>query len=322
MPLKIAVIGDVHEQWEEADNLVLEALAVDLALFVGDFGNEAVEIVRRIAALTIPKAVILGNHDAWYTASAWGRKQCPYDPKREDRVQQQLDLLGAAHVGYDKLDIPELQLSIVGSRPFTWGGPEWKNKEFLAERYGVTNFHESSRKILDAARRTIYKTVVFLGHNGPLGLGEEPESICGRDWAPLGGDHGDPDLAQAIAQTRHLGKHIPLVTFGHMHHRLRHTQSYLRQRVQKKDGGETVYLNGASVPRIKWENGQKLRHFSLVVLEDGLVSQISQVWVGENFRIASEEYLYQRVCAEPRQTQRTRRLYFYEGITYSTSLLG
>ena len=38
---KIAVIGDVHDQWEIEDNLALEALQVDLALFVGDFVNES-----------------------------------------------------------------------------------------------------------------------------------------------------------------------------------------------------------------------------------------------------------------------------------------
>ena len=87
MSLKIAVIGDIHDQWEEVDNLALEALTVDLALFVGDFGNESVEVVRRIASLNLPKAAIMGNHDAWYSASSWGRKQCPYDQEKENRVQ-------------------------------------------------------------------------------------------------------------------------------------------------------------------------------------------------------------------------------------------
>ncbi|MFM6057249.1 MAG: metallophosphoesterase, partial [Microcystis aeruginosa] len=88
---KIAVIGDVHDQWEIEDNLALEALQVDLALFVGDFGNESLEIVGRIASLSLPKAVILGNHDAWYSATPWGRKQCPYDRGKEDRVTAQLE---------------------------------------------------------------------------------------------------------------------------------------------------------------------------------------------------------------------------------------
>ncbi|KAK3010889.1 hypothetical protein RJ639_011614 [Escallonia herrerae] len=39
----------------------------DLVLFTGDLGNENVELVRSIADLRFPKAVILGNHDAWTT---------------------------------------------------------------------------------------------------------------------------------------------------------------------------------------------------------------------------------------------------------------
>jgi uncharacterized protein (TIGR04168 family) len=292
MSLKIAVIGDIHDQWEEADNLALEALTVDLALFVGDFGNESVEVVRRIASLNLPKAAIMGNHDAWYSASSWGRKQCPYDQEKENRVQQQLDLLGEAHVGYGKLDIPNLELSIVGSRPFSWGGPEWKNKKFLEARYGITNFEDSSRKIIESVNQSTYNTVIFLGHNGPFGLGEQPEDMCGKDWQPLGGDHGDPDFAEAIAKARQLGKRIPLVTFGHMHHRLRHTKSCFRQRVQECKEG-TVYLNAACVPRIQGENGHKIRNFSLVSLLNGLVETISLVWVGEDFTIVSEECLYQ-----------------------------
>ncbi|MGH2412913.1 MAG: TIGR04168 family protein, partial [Microcystaceae cyanobacterium] len=238
--IQIAVVGDIHDRWEEDDNLSLEHLGIDLALFVGDFGNESVEIVRRIAALKLPKAAIMGNHDAWYTASAWGRKKCPYDQTQEDRVQQQLDLLGKSHVGYGQRDFPDLNLSVVGSRPFSWGGPEWKNETFLRDRFGVSNFEESTMRIVAAAQQTVYDTVIFLSHNGPSGLGEQPEASCGRDWHPLGGDHGDPDLASAIAKVRTLGKQIPLVTFGHMHHRLRHTQAKLRTAVNQSSEG-TIY---------------------------------------------------------------------------------
>ncbi len=59
--ITIAVVGDVHNQWDEQDNLALQRLGVDLALFVGDFGNEAVEVVRKVAAVETPKAVIHGQ---------------------------------------------------------------------------------------------------------------------------------------------------------------------------------------------------------------------------------------------------------------------
>lgn len=291
--LKIAVVGDVHDQWEVEDGIALKHLGVDLVLFVGDFGNESVEVVKAIASLDIPKAAVMGNHDAWYTATEWGRKKCPYDRSTEDRVQEQLNILGSAHVGYGKLDLDDWQLTVVGGRPFTWGGPEWRFAEICAERYGVTSPEESADKIVKAVKSAAYETIIFLGHNGPSGLGDRPEDPCGKDWHPIGGDFGDPDLAEAISRSLTAGKIIPLVTFGHMHHTLRHTKKVLRKPVFRSPEG-TIYLNAARVPRIVENNGQKLRNFSLVTLEAGIVSQASLVWVGNDYQIVSTEILYER----------------------------
>jgi uncharacterized protein (TIGR04168 family) len=290
--IKIAVVGDVHDQWEAEDAIALKHLGVDLVLFVGDFGNEAVSVVQAIASLDLPKAAILGNHDAWYTATDWGRKKCPYNRQQEDWVQEQLDLLGQTHVGYGKLDFPEFNLTVVGGRPFTWGGPDWKYAPFYLERYRVANFADSADRILAAALSSNYETIIFLGHNGPAGLGESPDSPCGKDWDPMGVDFGDPDFTAAIAQTRSAGKSIPLVTFGHMHHQLR-IRNKLRQAVATSAEG-TIYLNAASVPRIIPTADNRLRNFSLVQMQAGIVSQISLVWVGQDFSITSEQILYTR----------------------------
>ncbi|MEO9123797.1 MAG: TIGR04168 family protein [Microcoleus sp.] len=290
--IKIAVVGDVHDQWEPEDGEALKHLDVDLALFVGDFGNESVEVVRAIASLDIPKAAVFGNHDAWYTATEWGRSQCPYDRAQENRVQQQLDLMGEAHVGYGKRDFPELGITVVGSRPFTWGGSEWKYNDFYSEWFGVESFEESARRIAGAAAEADCENVIFLGHTGPTGLGEAPEDPCGRDWKPLGGDWGDPDFAQAIDRTRNSGKHIPLVTFGHMHHQLRHIKKELRKSLVSAEG--TVYLNAARVPRIVETECSKQRNFSIVLLENGTVSEVSLVWVGKDFALERQQILYRQ----------------------------
>ena len=289
--IKIAVVGDIHDLWDHDDEAALKALGVDLVLLVGDFGNESVEVVRSIAQMTLPKAAILGNHDAWYNATDWGIQQCPYDRTQEDRVQQQIDLLGDANVGYGKLDLPEFGLSVVGSRPFSWGGSVWKNNRFYRTRCGVKNFSESTDRIVAAAEAAAYETVIFVGHNGPTGLGDLPEDPCGKDWQPIGGDHGDPDFEQAIAKTRFLGKTIPLVAFGHMHHTLRHTKQQLRRAIHASSDG-TVYLNAARVPRIIQKEGDRLRNFSLVTLQFGRVSKASLVWVNGAFQIAAETVLY------------------------------
>ncbi|MEB3339740.1 TIGR04168 family protein [Okeania sp.] len=289
--IKIAVIGDVHNKWELEDEIALKHLEIDLVLFVGDFGNEAVEVVRAIAAVDIPKAAVFGNHDAWYTATEWGRKKCPYDQTTEDRVQQQIDLFGEAHVGYSSLDFPELALTVVGTRPFTWGGPEWRYADFYRERFGVNNFEESTNLIVKAVQNGKYENVIFLGHNGPTGLGDAPEDPVGKDWQPIGGDFGDPDFTNAITQSRKLGKKISLVTFGHMHHNLRHTKERLRKCVDMDSEG-TLYFNAARVPRIIETENQKKRNFSIVSMQGGFISQVALVWVDQDLQIISEELLY------------------------------
>ena len=289
--ITIAVVGDVHDQWSVADNLALQHLDVDLALFVGDFGNEAVEVVRTIAAVCVPKAVIMGNHDAWYSASTWGQKKAPYDRSKEDRVQQQLDLLGLAHVGFSKFDFPQLNVSVVGSRPFSWGGDTWRNSQFYRDRYNIKNFAESTEQIVTSAKDAVHQDLIFIAHNGPTGLGKSTESICGRDWKEEGGDYGDPDFTEAIAQVKSLGKSIPLVTFGHMHHKLKNPRGKRRKIVEVRD--KTVYLNAACVPRvIKASEGEK-RSFSLVTMKEGVVQTISLVWLAPNFEIESDEVIYQ-----------------------------
>jgi uncharacterized protein (TIGR04168 family) len=294
--IKIAAIGDIHDQWDAEDQIALEQLGIDLALFVGDFGNESTIVARAIASLPLPFAAILGNHDAWYTASAWGRKQCPYDRAVEDRVQQQLDLLAEAHVGYGRREFPALGLSVVGSRPFSWGGQVWKNEEFYRDRYGINSFEESTARIVAAAARVEQETIIFLGHNGPYGLGDRPEDPCGRDWEPLGGDFGDPDFQAAIAQVRATGKQIPLVVFGHMHHRLRHTRVQQRTAAIADDWG-TLYLNVAAVPRVLQQGRQTLRNFTLITLEAHRAIEAQLVWLDAAGDIASQTLLYERAQA-------------------------
>ncbi|ERN42141.1 calcineurin-like phosphoesterase [Rubidibacter lacunae KORDI 51-2] len=296
-PLVLAIIGDIHDQWDATDSKLLLGLGVDFALFVGDFGNESVEVVREISTIALPKAVVLGNHDAWYSASVWGRQRCPYDRAREDRVDQQLDLLGDAHVGYGRIDLPDHNISVVGSRPFSWGGPDWKNARFYRDRYGISGFASSCARIVGSAAASPYDTAIFLAHNGPTGLGTSPHSICGRDWKPGGGDYGDADLANAIAKARTLGKTVPLVAFGHMHHRLRHTRAHLRTAVVKDRAG-TVYLNAARSPRHHvTPDGRTQRHFTRVELTPTGVREISAIWLLAEGAIARKQVLYRRQLA-------------------------
>ena len=70
-------------------------------LFVGDIANEAVGLVRQIAALDLPKAVIFRQPRCLVTQPPTGaRKQCPYNRAQKTRVLHQLATLGQPHGGY------------------------------------------------------------------------------------------------------------------------------------------------------------------------------------------------------------------------------
>ena len=68
--IRLAIIGDVHGLWYEEDAAALQSLGADAAIFLGDFSEEDVTLIERVAAADTPKAVILGNHDAWRAALA------------------------------------------------------------------------------------------------------------------------------------------------------------------------------------------------------------------------------------------------------------
>ncbi|KAF5788186.1 putative protein phosphatase DevT [Helianthus annuus] len=294
--VRIVVVGDVHDDWDlPEDSKALELLQPDLVLFTGDFGNENVELVKSIAALKMAKAAILGNHDAWNTQN--------FSEKRKDAVQLQLESFGEEHVGYKRLDFHPLKLSVVGGRPFSCGGERLFRKQLLAKRYGVNNMNESAKRISDAALGTPKNhSIILLAHNGPTGLGSNLNDICGRDWVREGGDHGDPDLALAIAQLKGNTKHsVPLVVFGHMHKELAFGNGPRKMIVVGDDN--TIYLNGAIVPRVKrfhdnplTENPKHtLRAFTLIDSKEGKLEKIAETWVsviGDNTSVEEEHILF------------------------------
>ncbi|XP_057785244.1 lysine--tRNA ligase-like isoform X2 [Salvia miltiorrhiza] len=274
---RIVIVGDIHEDWElEHDSKALHFLEPDLVMFTGDFGNENVELVKGIAKLNFRKAAILGNHDSWSTSK--------FSKKTKDGVQVQLECLGEAHVGYDHLDFPPLNVSVVGGRPFSCGGNQLFRKKLLTPRYGVHDMEESAERIYKAALGTPEKhSIIFLAHNGPTGLGSNVDDICGMDWASEGGDHGDPDLAKAISQVKERSKYcIPLVVFGHMHNEL--ACGGFRKMVAV-DADNTMYLNAAIVPRVRYPSsggGASSRAFTVVEFSDGKITKVTQTWVSIN----------------------------------------
>jgi uncharacterized protein (TIGR04168 family) len=153
---------------------------------------------------------------------------------------------------------------------------------------------ESTQRITESVAKAAYENIIFLGHNGPCGLGSEEHSICGRDWKIGGGDYGDPDFAEALFQSYQMQKRVPLATFGHMHHHLRLNSHRTRDAIATNNLG-TIFLNAACSPRIVKNNDGEYRNFSIVNLESGQISQISLVWLNSQYQIVNENILFQQI---------------------------
>ncbi|KAG2310850.1 hypothetical protein Bca52824_022407 [Brassica carinata] len=304
--VRIAIVGDIHGFWSlDEDQKALQLLQPQLVLFTGDYGEENVPLVQSVAALPFPKAVILGNHDAWHTQDLFKKRK-----GKQNGVQTQLDILGDEHVGYRRMDFPSLKLSVVGGRPFSRGGDQLFREKLLKQRYGVLDMNASAGSICRAALGTPEDHVVLiLAHNGPTGLGSQAEDICGKDWSVEGGDYGDPDLEQALRQLKETTElSVPLVVFGHMHKELEGGKGNRKLVVQDSDN-EIVYVNGAIVPRVietnetpvgaaESESGGTVRAFTLVEILDGKIKKVVESWVqvlGSMAKIVDEQTLFEDV---------------------------
>lgn len=275
MAPQILVVGDIHRNWRQADALYLERGDQDLALFVGDLGDEDVQMVRTVSEVNAPKAVILGNHDAWRSFS---------EKQVTNALRKSLDLIGSDHLAYDVREWPQAGLSIVGARPFSWGGADLRSPEIYTELYGVSTHEDSATRIVEAVRRAQHRDIMILAHNGPTGLSRESHDIWGKDFGKSKtprGDWGDRDLELAIAEIKDLGYRIPCVVAGHMHHRLLYPRGALRTRFLRHKG--TLYLNAAVVPRLRnHDNGAKLAHFLRITCSSGQVDSVEELWVNKN----------------------------------------
>ena len=275
--LRLAIAGDLHGQWDGLDAEVLQQLAPDALLVVGDLADGDVRLPRRLRELTLPVACILGNHDAARDAS--GRTLA--------RMEQ---ALGELHCGWSLRLLDAPGLAVVGARPGSAGGGYYLSAAVKAHWGELSVFESAARISAAAASAPADLPLVLLAHCGPSGLGSGAADPCGRDWKRPACDWGDQDLQEAIVRIRKQ-RPLPLVVFGHMHHRLRHGAGERRSLHQDRQG--TVYLNAACVPRHGLgPEGQPIRHFSWVELgSDGVVQLAAQRWFDRHGQVVQEQVL-------------------------------
>jgi len=265
----ILVVGDIHGHWRDADTEFLHRARPDMVLFVGDLGDEDVDMVRRVAAVQVPKAVILGNHDAWASFS----KDRPTPQLRDS-----LAALGDDHLAYRVRELPAAGLSMLGARPFSWGGRSLRSANVYGDLFGVRTVEDSVRRIVDAARGAHHRDLLILAHNGPTGLSGRPTDIYGKDFGRSpSGDWGDRDLERAIARIRDMQLRVRCVVAGHMHHRVARPRGEERVRFVRRDG--VLYVNPAVVPRLRKLGDVEVAHYMRMTWKRGELLEIDEIWV-------------------------------------------
>jgi len=266
--LRFGVIGDIHSSWDERDVGDLDAAGYDCLLFVGDlasYRHDATGVARLISRLTTPALVIPGNHDgvslAHLAAETFERRRLARALGR-DQARRCAKLRRALEpvplVGYSRHDVASdgLGVTVIAARPHSQGGSFFAFSRYLEDRYGVGSFESSARRLCRLVDEAPHDRIVFLGHNGPTGLGDRRSDIWGCDFRREEGDFGDADLRDAITHARERGKRVLAVVAGHMHHRLKGGGRRTWQ--VERDG--TLYVNAARVPRVERRGEARTRH--------------------------------------------------------------
>lgn len=276
-PIQIALIGDVHRQFDQHDITHFNCSAYDFLLCTGDLANlwhwQGLAAARQMAQLKMPTLIIPGNHDTLTLPQLvaeikqwplWSRKMLAWG--QPFLLRQWQWALGKVQVGgYSVHPVPGVDdLAVVVGRPFAMGGSVLHCQPQLQRQFGVSTMAESAARLCQLVEQTPQQRLIFLAHNGPTGLGSHRESIWGNDFHPAQGDFGDSDLREAIGFAQHHGKTVLAVLAGHMHHHNKVEGQRTWYVVQ--DG--IHYINAARVPRIFEEDGRTHHHHIRLTIDD------------------------------------------------------
>lgn len=280
--MRFAVIGDIHGFWDERDTAFFNGSDYDAMLFVGDLPRitGGRPVTRELSRLSKPAWLIPGNHDG-VTAlqflaelKDW-RLVCRLTaigmPRRIRRLEA--DLGGIRMTGFEVHDLGG-DLGLIAARPHAMGPDKFYYGRYLEKRFGVGGYNESAerlRRLVDTAPRDL----IFLAHNGPAGLGDDPNDPWGCDFSDEFGDFGDPDLRAAVEYARESGRRVHAVIAGHMHH---HRKGGGRRRTAARENA-TLFVNAARVARIR-EKGARRHHIALTIDADG--ARAETVFVNAN----------------------------------------
>lgn len=265
---KIALIGDLHGKWTARDNEFFNDADYDLLLFVGDLGSgtlgNELSILRLISEVRVPGLVLPGNNDAPYLAHLAAELAHQNGALALQEIIEKKRAARLEPCGYSnhELETEGGIVTLITARPCAMGGSEFSFAQELARNYGVTSLGDSARRLKELVGAAKTDAVVFLGHNGPFGLGGNEGDLWARDFSlpadpahPAPDDWGDTDLADAVRHAQELGRDVLGVIAGHMHRRPGEKGRFTVFR----DG--ITYVNPAVVPRIIASSESERHHF-------------------------------------------------------------
>ena len=279
----VAVIGDLHSAWELEDVAFFQRGDYPLLLVTGDLGHTGTQDGRHIArsfAQLAPEVLVMpGNNDAADYPHI--RAELTYRRARADLLRDAVaeghslppSLESARLCGYSlhAFEINHFAFSLVAGRPFSMGGPDLAFPQALARLHNVHSMRDSIERLCGLVDAATSEHIVFFAHNGPTGLGAQPEDIWGRDFHPDAGDWGDPDLRAAIGYALERGRKVLAVVAGHMHWAVSGQQRERSWQLQR-DG--ILYVNAARVPRVFMRGPQILRqHIRLQLGPNGAAAE-------------------------------------------------
>lgn len=278
-PFRIAVLGDVHLCWNDADTEYFNnGSSYDLILFVGDVAGyshrRALATHRSIARVQSPKLLMPGNHDGVHVAQLIA--EVLGAPRLSDLLhgvqRRRCAGLRETHgegvlVGYTThlYRHADGHFAVLTARPHSMGGTRLAFRRHLRRQFGVDSLEDSARRLREMVDRCEADSLLFFSHNGPTGLGARRSDIWGCDFRPQEGDFGDEDLRQAIDYAKSLGKRVLAVVAGHMHHAVKGGGQ--RPWLVEEDG--TLYVNAARVPRIFEKDGRTVHHHVRIEISGG-----------------------------------------------------
>ncbi|MCB1308777.1 MAG: metallophosphoesterase [Leptospiraceae bacterium] len=293
--MRLAIIGDIHKAWDDADAAYFNASDYDALLFVGDLPGRThrgtLDVARGMSAVNKPALFLPGNHDGvsmmqLLAELQQNRSRIEKKSRGQEQLCAELDAaLGAIRMcGYSRhtLTSGSTVIDVVAARPHSMGGDRLAYAPYLERTFGIGSMADSAARILDCIR-ACENPILILAHNGPTGLGGERNSIWGCDFRKEAGDFGDPDLRMALDQARVENCPVLGVVAGHMHLHVRGLPD--RDWCVRQDN--LTFVNAARVPRIFKLEGERVHHHIRMTIQAESV-QVAEVLISDAGRVIRE----------------------------------